>query len=339
MGELAGDPLLSAQFAIMAPQWASDALVEAVGSAAAELGAGIHLHSLESRLQRAWGDAFAGGRELERLADAGVLGDRSALAHGVWLRDSDIELVARSGATVVHNASSNLRLAAGVAPLRRLVAAGAGVALGLDDMGIADDDDMLAEVRMAHALQRVHGEAQYPRLRAAEVFGLMWDGGAKVIGAPVGRLEPGHRGDLVVADLRALRAPYAVDDIDVWELLVSRGKAAHVDSVVVGRPRADARAHAPAPRPRRDHGGGRRRRGVCDRTAEPGRSRVDGATRAPHRRALSGAGVARGRLRFTGFHPSPIGYHPPSETRRFNPAPGCASLAPWISRTGCSRCT
>ena len=71
----------------MAPQWASDALVEAVGSAAAELGAGIHLHSLESRLQRAWGDAFAGGRELERLADAGVLGDRSALAHGVWLRD------------------------------------------------------------------------------------------------------------------------------------------------------------------------------------------------------------------------------------------------------------
>ena len=218
----------------MAPQWASDELVEAVGSAAAELGAGIHLHSLESRLQRAWGDAFAGGRELERLADAGVLGDRSALAHGVWLRDSDIELVARSGATVVHNASSNLRLAAGVAPLRRLVAAGAGVALGLDDMGIADDDDMLAEVRMAHALQRVHGEAQYPRLRAAEVFGLMWDGGAKVIGAPVGRLEPGRRGDLVVADLRALRAPYAVDDVDVWELLVSRGKAAHVDSVVVG---------------------------------------------------------------------------------------------------------
>ena len=180
------------------------------------------------------------GRCLRRWARAraarrrGVLGDRSALAHGVWLRDSDIELVARSGATVVHNASSNLRLAAGVAPLRRLVAAGAGVALGLDDMGIADDDDMLAEVRMAHALQRVHGEPQYPRLRAAEVFGLMWDGGAKVIGAPVGRLEPGRRGDLVVADLRALRAPYAVDDIDVWELLVSRGKAAHVDSVVVG---------------------------------------------------------------------------------------------------------
>ncbi|MDP9256169.1 MAG: amidohydrolase family protein, partial [Actinomycetota bacterium] len=115
IGELGGDPLLSAQFAIMAPQWASDELVREVGSAAAELGAGLHLHALESRLQRAWGDAFAGGRELERLADAGVLGDRSALAHGVWLRDSDVDLIARTGATVVHNCSSNLRLATGIA--------------------------------------------------------------------------------------------------------------------------------------------------------------------------------------------------------------------------------
>jgi cytosine/adenosine deaminase-related metal-dependent hydrolase len=235
VGELAADPLLSAQFAIMAPQWATDELVEAVGSAAADLGAGIHLHSLESRLQRAWGDAFAGGRELERLVATGVLGNRSALAHGVWLRNSDVELLARIGATVVHNPSSNLRLAAGVAPLRRLVAAGAGVALGLDDMGVADDDDMFAEVRMAHVLQRVHGEPQHPRLRAAEIFGLMWRGGAMVVGAgkSIGKLDPGMRGDVVVLDLHALRAPYAVDDADIWELLISRGKAAQVDSVVV----------------------------------------------------------------------------------------------------------
>ncbi len=233
--ELRDESLLSAQFAIMAPQWASDALVDAVGAAAAELGAGVHLHALESRLQRAWGDAFAGGRELDRLARSGVLGDRSALAHGVWLRPSDIELLAATGAAVVHNASSNLRLGAGIAPLRALVSAGVPVALGLDDMGTADDDDMLAEVRMAHLLQRVHGEARHPRIGAAEAFGLMWEGGARVLGASaaIGRLEPGRRGDVAVLDLRALRAPYAVGDADVWELLVARGKAAHVDSVVV----------------------------------------------------------------------------------------------------------
>jgi cytosine/adenosine deaminase-related metal-dependent hydrolase len=199
----------------------------------------VHLHSLESRLQRAWGDAFAGGSELQRLADGGVLGARSALAHGVWLRDSDIDLLARCGTTVVHNPSSNLRLAAGVAPLRQLVAAGVDVAVGLDDMGIADDDDMFAELRMAHALQRVHGEARHPRLTAARVFGLGWDGGANVVGAAssIGRLEAGRRGDVVVLDLEALRAPFAVDDADIWELLVSRAKASHVRSVIVeGRP-------------------------------------------------------------------------------------------------------
>ncbi len=58
------------------------------------------------------------------------------------------------------------------------------VALGLDDMGLADDDDMFAEVRVAHVMQRVHGDPRDPRLRPAEVFGLAWDGGARVIGAP-----------------------------------------------------------------------------------------------------------------------------------------------------------
>jgi 5-methylthioadenosine/S-adenosylhomocysteine deaminase len=235
IGQLDGDPLLSAQFAIMAPQWASDGLVEAVGSAAQELGARVHLHALESRLQRAWGDTAAGGRELERLAGAGVLGDRSALAHGVWLRASDIDLLARTGATVVHNCSSNLRLATGVAPLRRLLAAGVGVALGLDDMGLADDDDMFDEVRVAHVMQRVHGDPRDPRLRPSEVFGLAWDGGATVIGAgtAVGRLEPGRRGDVIVLDLQALRAPYSAADADVWDLVLTRARAAHVDSVVV----------------------------------------------------------------------------------------------------------
>ncbi|HMG98154.1 MAG TPA: amidohydrolase family protein [Gaiellales bacterium] len=239
IGELGGDPLLSTQLAIMAPQWATDELVREVGRAADELGAGVHLHALESRLQRAWGDAFAGGRELERLADAGVLSDRSALAHGVWLRDSDVELLARTGATVVHNCSSNLRLATGIAPIRQLVGGGVSVALGLDDMGLADDDDMFAEVRVAHVMQRVHGAPEHPRLDPARLFGLVWEGGARVVGAAasIGRLEPGMRGDVVVLDLQALRAPFAAGDADIWDLLLTRARAAHVESVIVeGRP-------------------------------------------------------------------------------------------------------
>ena len=235
VGELAGDPLLSAQFAIMAPQWASDELVEAVGSAAAELGAGIHLHALESRLQRAWGDAFAGGRELERLADAGVLGDRSALAHGVWLRDSDIELLARSGATVVHNCL--------VEPAPRGGRRAAPPARRGGRRRRARARRHGHRRRRRHARRGAHGAraAARPRRGAASAAarrrGLRPDVGRRRARRRRARRSGGSsRGGAATSsslDLRALRAPYAVGDVDVWELLVSRGKAAHVDSVVV----------------------------------------------------------------------------------------------------------
>ena len=229
------------------------------------------------------------------LRDAGVLAERSALAHGVWLRDSDIDLLARTGATVVHNCSSNLRLATGIAPVRQLVAAGVSVALGLDDMGLADDDDMFAELRVAHVMQRVHGEPQHPRLDPARLFGLAWEG-ARASSAPrsaIGRLEPGRRGDVVVLDLRALRAPFAAGDVDIWDLLVSRARASHVDSVIVdGRPLMLA-AQAPAHRPRRADAGGRRGCRVGLGTTASRRARLARAAQAPDRRALPGADLAR----------------------------------------------
>ncbi len=276
-------------------------------------GAGIHLHALESRLQRAWGDGFANAGELQRLVDAQVLTDRSALAHGVWLRDSDIELLARSGTTVVHNCASNLRLAAGIAPLRHLVASGVGVALGLDDMGVADDDDMLAEVRLAHVLQRVRGAAEHPRLRAAEVFGLMWDGGARVVGAAtgIGRLEPGRRGDVAVLDLRALSAPFAVDDVDVWELLLARGRAAHVDTVIVeGRVLMQGRKLLHL-----DRGA------LAREVAEAAKLAV--ARRSPEESAW----IEQVGRRIAEHYQAPV-WHAGSIAVRLTDAPECASLAP-----------
>ena len=49
----------------------------------------------------------------------------------------------------------------------------------------------------------------------------------------IGRLEPGRRGDVITIDLNALRAPFATGDADIWEILLARGKAVQVDSVIV----------------------------------------------------------------------------------------------------------
>ncbi len=171
--DLAADPLIDVQLALAAPQWASDELLDAVAAEARRLDVGIHLHALESRRQRAWGDLVHGGRELHRLAERGVLGPRTTIAHGVHLRDVDIDLLAKQGACVAHNASSNLRLACGIAPVRRLAARGVTVGLGTDDMALGDDDDMLSEVRTAHVIQRVW-EGSEPILTARALLGMAW---------------------------------------------------------------------------------------------------------------------------------------------------------------------
>jgi cytosine/adenosine deaminase-related metal-dependent hydrolase len=232
---LAGEPLIGVQLSIAAPQWASDDLLDAVAATASDLGLAIHMHALESRRQRAWGDAAHGGRELHHLAERGVLGERTTIAHGVHLRDADIDLLAERRAMVAHNCSSNLRLACGIAPVRRLVARGVTVGLGSDDMAMADDEDMLSEVRTAHIAQRIW-EGPEPALGVRDVLRLMWEGGARIAGldGAVGRLEPGYHGDAVTLDLAGLRGVYTSPRLALEDLVVSRGGRVHVRDVVVG---------------------------------------------------------------------------------------------------------
>jgi len=232
---LAGDPLVSVQLSIAAPQWASDDLLDAVGAAAAALRLQIHMHALESRRQREWGDAVHGGRDLHHLAERGVLGERTTIAHGVYLRDADIDLLAERRAMVAHNCSSNLRLACGIAPVRRLVARGVTVGLGSDDMAMADDEDMLSEVRTAHIAQRVW-DGPEPALGVRDMLGLMWEGGARIAGlaGAVGRLEPGYHADAVTLELAGLRGVFTSPRLALEDLLVSGGGRAHVRDVVVG---------------------------------------------------------------------------------------------------------
>jgi cytosine/adenosine deaminase-related metal-dependent hydrolase len=234
-GRLAGDEMIGVQLSIAAPQWASDELLDAVGEAAAALRIGVHLHALESRRQLAWGDDVHAGNELRRLADRGVLGDRTAIAHGVYLRDADIDLMAERGAMVAHNCSSNLRLACGIAPVRRLVARGVTVGLGSDDMTLDDDDDMLSEVRAAHITQRVW-EGPDPLLDARDILRMAWEGGARIAGldGQVGRLEPGYRADAVVLDLDAMRGVYTSPAVPYHDLVVARARRRHVRQVLVG---------------------------------------------------------------------------------------------------------
>jgi 5-methylthioadenosine/S-adenosylhomocysteine deaminase len=150
------------------------------------------------------------------------------------LTEADIERVAATGTMICHNASSNLRLRSGVAPLNHWTARGVRVAMGLDEAGINDDRDMLQEMRLVLRLHRVPGmEDVVPT--SAQVFQMATENGALTTGfaGAIGTLEPGKAADLVLVDWRQIAYPYLDEHVPVVDAVVHRAKTSGVDTVLV----------------------------------------------------------------------------------------------------------
>ena len=148
----AAGPLFDVQFGPNGVQWCSDALLAAIAEASQRSGRRIHMHLLETRYQRAWADATHPAGVVKHLDALGLLSPRLTLAHCVWARPDELELLAERGVTIAVNTSSNLHLRSGIAPMALMFAAGCRVALGIDGSALDDDDDALRELRLSHLL-------------------------------------------------------------------------------------------------------------------------------------------------------------------------------------------
>ena len=82
---------------------------------------GMHMHLLEPPYQMECAQRRTGTSAVKHLHKLGVLGPHLTLGHGVWLTAQDIDLIAETGTLICHNASSNLRLQSGIAPLNYYV--------------------------------------------------------------------------------------------------------------------------------------------------------------------------------------------------------------------------
>jgi len=141
-------------------------------------------------------------RPLERLRKLGLLGPSLAAVHMTQLSDTEIEQVARSGASVVHCPESNLKLASGFCPTQRLLDAGINVALGTDGAASNNDLDMLGEMHTASLLGK--GVADDPSaLPAADVLRMATLNGARALGMAeeTGSLVIGKAADITAIDL------------------------------------------------------------------------------------------------------------------------------------------
>lgn len=167
-------------------------------------------------------------RLMERL---GLLDKRTILAHCVWVDDEEMEILARSGVTVSHNAQSNMKISSGVSPVQQMLEKGVCVTLATDGSSSNNDLDMWEEMRSAALLQKV--STMNPlSLPAYEVLKMATVNGARAMDheGELGLIRVGALADLVVVDLQK---PHLQPMHDVVSDLVYCGKASDVEMVVV----------------------------------------------------------------------------------------------------------
>ena len=196
---------------------------------ARRLGLRLHTHLAESLEEDEYCRSLYSCRPLEYLEEVGWLADDVWCAHCVHLGERDVAAFARTGTGVAHCPTSNLRLGAGVAPVRPMLDAGVGVGLGVDGSASNERGDLLLEAKQALLVAR--GQLGPDALTAREALRLATRGGARVLGRDdVGSLEAGKCADLAVWRLDGL--PFGGADDPVAALVLS---APHrVDRLLVG---------------------------------------------------------------------------------------------------------
>jgi cytosine/adenosine deaminase-related metal-dependent hydrolase len=217
------------------PQWVSEELLRRAKALARDCRTGLQTHLLETRYQMLYGRRTLGKSLVRQLADLSFLGEEVSLAHCVWLTREDIRILAQEGATAVHNPSQNLRLSSGISPVREMLAEGAKVAVGTDGVGIDDNNDLLADLRLGMFLQRLPGVAR-PPLAAKDWFRVLYQGGASALRleGKAGAIAPGWWADLVLLDGRsAFASPIAHPRMDPAEVVLHRALGRDVHTVLV----------------------------------------------------------------------------------------------------------
>jgi 5-methylthioadenosine/S-adenosylhomocysteine deaminase len=167
-----------------------------------------------------------GARPVEMLHRLGFAGDDTILVHCVYLSAGEMRRLGRSGTHVVHCPTNHLKLAKGVAPVTRLLAAGVNVALGIDTM-----DDLFSEMRQVMLVQGLV-ESNPGAITPLRSLQMACKGGAVALGlgSELGSIEVGKRADVVCVDMRAAHLQPVLDP--VWTI-VNRAHGHDVSHVVI----------------------------------------------------------------------------------------------------------
>jgi guanine deaminase len=180
------------------PLHCSDAFLQACAHLSEDIAMPLQTHLAETRLQQVMAQRKFGTSLGEHLSELGVLSPRFSGAHGVWLSDAEMTLLAAAAAGISHNPMSNLRLGSGIAPVRRLADAGVMMGIGTDASNTSDGQNMFEAMRLATTLSRANTSDSDQWVHTTEAFEMATRGSARLLGFDsVGQIAQGWAADLV----------------------------------------------------------------------------------------------------------------------------------------------
>jgi cytosine/adenosine deaminase-related metal-dependent hydrolase len=225
--------MLRIAIAPCSPFSVTERLMRESAELARRLGVLLHTHLAETLDEERFCLERFGRRPLELMDDWGWVGPDVWFAHGVHLDEKDVRRIGETSSGVASCPSSNLRLGAGIAPVRGLLDERARVGLGVDGPASNEASDLFGEIRQAMLVSRAEGPDR--GLSDREALRLATRGGAEILGRDdVGSIERGKRADVALFGVHGLAQVGAEADPVAGLLMGASQRVRHL--LVEGRP-------------------------------------------------------------------------------------------------------
>ena len=168
---------------------------------ARQLGVRLHTHLCETIDEENFTLQAVGMRPLEYMESCGWVGPDVWYAHGIHFNDEELKLLARTGTGVAHCPVSNMKLASGVCRVPDMLKLGVPIGLAVDGSASNDCSNLMAEIRAAYLLHRLHASANAPT--GYDLLKMATMGSARLLGREkeIGSLEVGKAADLFMIDV------------------------------------------------------------------------------------------------------------------------------------------
>jgi 5-methylthioadenosine/S-adenosylhomocysteine deaminase len=231
-----GHPLVVPAVSPHAPYTCTPEILRASAELAKEFDVPLHTHLAETSFEVENLRSEVGMPVIPYVRKYGLFDAKVIAAHCVWVDEGEMRTLQHVNAGVAHNPSSNMKLASGVAPIKRMLELGLNVGIGTDGPASNNDLDMFEEIRLATFLAK-NSSGDPTVLPARTALSMATRLGAKALhlGDITGTLEPGKRADLILVDISSPHnnPRFKHEANGVYAQLVYAGKSTDVTDVMI----------------------------------------------------------------------------------------------------------